>query len=53
MKTHILFLSLTALLMAACASNEGRKVSSTQDTPEQVDEYVKHEGNSGREISRQ
>lgn len=50
MKTHILFLSFTALLMVACASHEGRKVSSTQDTPAQQEEYVKREGNAGREL---
>lgn len=36
MKTHILFATLTALLLTACASHEGRKVAS--ETPEQKQE---------------
>ena len=53
MKTHILLLSLTALLMVACASKEGRSVSSTQENPEEVQEHSKVEGYSGRDFSRQ
>jgi hypothetical protein len=53
MKTHILFSILTALFLTACASNEGRKVSSTQDPEEQTEEYTKHERASGRDFDRQ
>lgn len=54
MKTHILFTILTALFLTACASHEGRKVSSTQDVEEdEPSEYSKHETTSGRDYSRQ
>ncbi len=52
MKTHFLFTVFAALLLASCASHEGRKVSSTQDSVE-PSEYAKREGNFGREISAQ
>lgn len=47
MKTHFLFTVFAALLLASCASHEGRKVSSTQDSQEQV-EYARGEANFGR-----
>jgi uncharacterized protein YcfL len=53
MKTHILFATLTALLLTACASHEGRKVSSTQDPVKDELEYSKRESNTGRDYSRQ
>jgi len=53
MKTHIIFSILTALILTACASKEGRQVSSTQDTPEEQHEHSRYEGNAGRDVSRQ
>jgi uncharacterized protein YcfL len=53
MKTHILFATLTALLFTACASHEGRSVSSTQDPVKEELEYSKRESNTGRDYSRQ
>lgn len=51
MRTHFIFLALTALLVAACASHEGRKVASTQDQQETV-EYSKRETNSAKDFAR-
>lgn len=51
MRTHIIFLALTALLVSACASHEGRKVASTQQQQEAV-EYSKHEAPSNRDFNR-
>lgn len=51
MKTHIIFLALTALLMSACASYEGRNVASTQDHKDAV-EYSKYEAPSARDFNR-
>lgn len=53
MKTHFLFATLTALLLTACASHEGRKVSSTQEATDSPVEYSQREVNAGREISTQ
>ena len=53
MKTHILFACLVALLVTACASNEGKKVLSAKEIQNQRYEYSKHEGNTGRDVSRQ
>jgi hypothetical protein len=53
MKTHILLTILTITLLTACASREGRKVSSTQETPEQQTEHAKFDGNAGRDLSKQ
>ncbi len=53
MKTHIIFLSLTALLFVSCASKESRDIASTKETPEQQKEYSKVEGYSGRDYSKQ
>lgn len=52
MRTHIIFLALTAILVSACASHEGRNISSKQEQQETY-EYTRAEGNSGRELSRQ
>lgn len=51
MRTHIIFLALTALLMTACASHEGRKVASTQEQQEAI-EYSKREANSPKDFAR-
>jgi uncharacterized protein YcfL len=52
MKTHILFALITAFLLTACASHEGRKISSTEETREEQLEYSKLEGNKGRDFAR-
>ena len=52
MKTHILFTIFTALFLTACASHEGRKVSSTHEAQEQQIEYSKQDGNAGRAFGR-
>lgn len=52
MRTHIIFLTLTALLVSACASHEGRNISSKQEQQEAT-EYSKVDTNSGRDMSRQ
>lgn len=49
-KTHILFLSFTALLLTACASKEQRMVSETEDTPQEELQYSKYDTNSGRDV---
>ena len=50
MKTHILFATLTALFLTACASHEGRSISSTQDQHEQ--ESYRVQGSADREVGR-
>lgn len=49
MKTHILFTILTALFLTACASHEGRKVSSTQEDQEEASQYTKQDARTGRD----
>lgn len=51
MRTHIFLLALTALLVAACASHEGRNVASTQEQLDPV-ERSKVEAPSGRDFNR-
>jgi outer membrane biogenesis lipoprotein LolB len=53
MKTHILFAILTALFLTACASHEGRSISSTQDQQEQERDAHRALGNANREIGPQ
>lgn len=53
MKTHIFLAIFISAWLSGCASNEGRRVSSTEETKKQQLEYSKHEGNAGREFSRQ
>lgn len=54
MKTHILLITLAALFITACASHEGRSVSSTQEE-QQKEDYIFSRGGSsgGRDIGRQ
>ena len=52
MMTHILFTILTALFLTACASHEGRKVSSTQEAQEEQIQYSKQDGNASRPFGR-
>ena len=59
MKTHIIFAAFTVLFLTACASHEGRSVSSTQGDNEEGSpqdskalEISKHEANSGHVFNR-
>lgn len=51
MRTHIFLLALTALLVSACASHEGRNVASTQQQQDPI-EYSKVEAPSGKDFNR-
>lgn len=53
MKTHILLAICSVLFVTACASNQGRSVSSTAETPEEELEHTKWDGQSGRDYSQQ
>jgi len=54
MKTHILFTILTALFLTACASHEGRSISSTQEQRQQDERsFNQGEASGAREIGPQ
>ena len=53
MKTHILLTILAAIVLTACASHEGRKVSSTQDTQEEQTDYAQQDARSGKDFNGQ
>jgi uncharacterized protein YcfL len=54
MKTHILLMTLAALFLTACASHEGRSVSSTQEEQKKEDYIFSRGGSSGgRDFGRQ
>lgn len=52
MKTHILFTILSALFLTACASHEGRSISSTSAQEQELDRY-RVQGNADREVGPQ
>jgi len=52
MKTHILFLALSGFLLVACASHEGRSLSSVEDSRQEQSEAAHADGRYGREFSR-
>lgn len=50
MKTHIILAICTVLLVTACASNEGRSISSTQETKEEQQAHLR-DANAGKDYS--
>lgn len=50
MKTHILLTAFITIFLAACASHEGRSISSTEQVVDTPLEYAKHEAHSGAPI---
>jgi hypothetical protein len=53
MKTHIIFAIFTLFLFTACASKEGRSLSSTDETRQEQLEYSHVNGSASRDFGRQ
>jgi hypothetical protein len=51
MKTHALLTICLVLLVTACASNEGRSISSTQESQEEQQGRLKSDANFGKDFS--
>ena len=52
MRTHIFSAIMTAFLLSACASKEGRTISSTQSEDQKQTYQSKAEGNAFKDVGR-
>jgi hypothetical protein len=52
MKRHLVLVFLITILGVSCASNEHKSRLSQEEARIEKLEYSKHEGNTGRDVSR-